>query len=243
MKKAMAAVCVLLLLVCAGPALGQVDLIANGSFESGFDQWNVQTWERSNGSLQVTTSTVGFESGQGLPGAYDGTHYAATDQNGPSAHALTQFFSVGEAPGSAALAFAMAINNRGAATVVGSDFDPIGSGPNQYVSVDLFKGMADGFSPTTPLWNFFTGSTLNSSFMVSNPWVLYTFDVTSLLSEPGYYTLRFAEVDNAGWQSISIDQVSLVASSTVTPEPLSIALLGTGLAGIAMARRRRKPRS
>lgn len=240
MRSPIPAVVLATMLVAIGqPLAAQEELITNGGFESGFAGWTTQTWPGSDGVLVIHGGGPGPESGVDMPAPYSGSRYALTDQDGPGAYALSQVFSVSRAPTSATLVFAMFLNNFAPRTVIGPDFDPFGGDPNQYVSVDLFFGALGGFSTATPLQNFFKGSVLATD-ETSNPWVLYTYDVTSLLSAPGTYTLRFAEVDNGDVHNLGVDGVSLLATTSTVPEPFSMALLGTGLAGLAAVRRRKK---
>jgi hypothetical protein len=67
--------------------------------------------------------------------------------------------------------------------------------------------------------------------------VVYTINSTSGMS-------RFEFEFFAGASgNIAIDDVVVTSDATVTPEPVSIALLGTGLAGLAALRRRRRRRT
>ena len=116
-------------------------------------------------------------------------------------------------------------------------FFPFGD-PNQYVSVDLFGGIVDGFEPHAgALENFFQGSHAENTLDVV-PYTDYVFDVTALLA-PGTYTLRFAEVDNQLVYDMSVDDVSLVVRLAAVPEPSTVLLVGSGLAALLGAARRR----
>lgn len=226
-----------LTLLIGAPVAGQ-ELISNGGFETGdYTGWNVETWPGSNGATQVTNVLVGPQSGQPQNGPFSGSFYSLSDQGGPGAYAISQVFNIASAPNSAILSFALYMNNWAAETTIGPDFDPFGGYANQYGSVDIFAGAVSGFTPGVGLQNFFLGSTLAATN--SNPWVHYMFDVTALLSAPGDYTLRFAAVDNQFFHNMGVDAVSLRVDQTVVPEPLTLVLLGTGLAGVAVVRRRR----
>ncbi len=55
----------------------------------------------------------------------------------------------------------------------------------------------------------------------------------------GSDTLTFGGQDTGGTY-VQLDDVSLVASSVPTPEPMTLALLGVGLGGLGVVRRRRR---
>jgi hypothetical protein len=150
----------------------------------------------------------------------------------PGAYELLQTFHISAAATSAILSFAMSIDNYWA-PIIGPSFDPFNTG-SQFVSVDLFAGTPSPFT-TASLFNFYKGSTFTTG---PNPYVMFVFDVTSLLNAAGDYTIRFAEVDTQQWQNMAVDDVSLLV--VATPEPASMVLLGSGLLGILGVERRRR---
>ena len=231
MRKTVATALALALAAVAAPANAQ-QMIKNGGFESGLLFWNPWVWPGSNGNVYAANSTTTPLSGRDAIGPKSGTRYAITDMTEAGAYDLQQTFHLSAAASSAIFSFAMSIDNFAGAETIGLTFDPF-SGPNQFVSVDLFAGTPAPFSSAS-LMNFYKGSTTQFG---PNPYVLYSFDITSLLDAAGDYTIRFAEVDNQGFHNMAVDDVSLVV--VATPEPAAVVLFGTGLLGVLVVRRRK----
>lgn len=232
MRKMLAASLAVLL---AGSTASAQQQIVNGGFETGdFTGWNVANQAGGSGNFYVNTVGCTPLNCFTVPGMRSGLFYAVTDQGGPGAHEIWQSFTLSGAASSAIFKFSIADLNQASGTANFGNLDYT-SIPNQHVRVDIFAGSYSPFS-TSSLQNFFTGATTE---LGGTGYVDFTFDVTSLLSAAGTYTVRFAEVDNQFFHNFSVDDVSLDVVST--PEPASMTLLATGLIGIAFgARRRRK---
>ena len=113
---------------------------------------------------------------------------------------------------------------------------------NQQARVDILGSGAGPFSLALAdvLLNAFR---TNVGDALISGYANVTVDVSSLLAANTGQTLRlrFAEVDNVGPFQFGVDNVSLEAETTtqLVPEPASLLLLGSGLAAVALRRRRR----
>ena len=145
---------------------------------------------------------------------------------------------------SATLSFDLFINNLADAFSVPSpatlDFST--PAPNQQARVDLLTGSSGLFSVAAadvlqnlPQTN--VGDPLTAGYFTT------TIDLTALLAARAGQTLRlrFAEVDNVLNFNLGVDNVSLEAVSATVPQPLSLFLLGSGLAAVALRRRASAP--
>jgi hypothetical protein len=221
------------------------ELIVNGGFETGdFTGWTVVDQTGGSGSWFVNNSTTAPLSGFATPGPASGSFYALTDQTGPGSHVLLQSFTV--AAGSTVnLSFDMFSNNQsGVKAAPGGpsdlDFNVV---PNQHARVDILTAGASPFDTAGGVvTNLYNDSTLTVGG-VTNPYVHYSFDITAAVGGGGTFQLRFAEVDNQLFFQQGVDNVSIIATGGVVPEPAGITLLGLGIGGLAALRVRKRSKA
>lgn len=220
----------------AANCFAATNLITNGDFETGtFAGWNNASQTGSSGSRQISVpgTATPLTGGVTPPNGEGGAFYAVTDQSGPGSYALSQVFSIPSAPSRVILSFQM-FNRTDALESInpgGLDYTLV---PNQHARVDILGSTAGVFSTSAldVLQNFYIG--INPS----NPssYTDYSFDITGLVSTPGDYMLRFAQVDNRNLFSQGVDNVSV--SFEAVPEPSSVLLGTVGLIGLLRRRRR-----
>lgn len=231
------------------------ELIQNGGFESfGPDVYNITSWNTAEegilGSVLAQSGTVTDASGRNTVGAASGSYYGLLDAAQISNQALFQTFTTG-AVNSATLSFQMFVNNQSANGTqinnAGLDYTTGGTyDANQHVRVDLLTAGAGPFSTsnTDVLQSFYLGGSNGSNLIggdVANPYLNYSFDLSSLMAAGGTYTLRFASVANENQLQLGIDNVSL--SVTPVPEIETYGMLLMGLATISFITRRRNNKS
>jgi hypothetical protein len=227
------------------------ELIQNGGFELfGADVYSITSWnsveEGILGSVLVQSGTVTDASGRNTVGAASGTYFGLIDAAQISNQALFQTFTTG-AVSSANLSFQMFVNNQSAngtqVNAAGLDYTTGGSfDANQHVRVDLLTAGADSFSTssTDVLQSFYMGGSNGNSFIggdVANPYLNYSFDISSLIASGGTYTLRFASVANENQMQLGIDNVSLSVTPVPEIETYGMLLIGFAFIGLMSPRR------
>lgn len=223
------------------------ELIKNGGFEvAGADAYDIFGWQVAeagiSGSVLAQMGTQSEVTATPTVGAFQGSAYGMLDNYGLAANALYQTFSTG-AVTSATLSFQMFVNNQNTTSHVdaaGLDYSVDATDhPNQHVRVDLLKSGSDPFSTSSAdvLQTLYLGGA--NGTLTSNNYVLYSFDISSLLAGGGNYMLRFATVANQNSLQLGVDSVS-IQTATAVPEADSYAMLLAGLGLTALVRRRQR---
>lgn len=234
------------LALCALPSLAHAQqLISNGGFETGtFSGWT-QT-NQDNGSFVLIApgaDTPGGTTFATAPNAAGGSFFAVTASDNPGTHALLQNFVVPVNTVDLKLQFQMFVNDQsGAGAIVdpsGLDNRTGGSNPtadNQFARVDILRAGASDFSTSAAdiVDSLYLGVD-NAGGTTPNPFLSYSFDLTSLLTPGSGYRLRFAEADNLSSINLGVDNVSLVAAprASAVPEGSSLLMMACGLSALS----------
>jgi hypothetical protein len=239
-----------LLLFASSPRANADELIVNGGFESNggsgsstFTGWTVATQPgRGGNGFYAQSGTASPFNGIPVAAPPGGNFAAMTDSSGPSSQALIQTFSV-VGPGALTLSFdffRVDVTNGAFDSALGAPPDSLDYNniPNQQARVDILGAGAGAFDmggagvgnvlTTTPLDLLGSGC-----FPEDCSYQHLAVDLSALLGGgAGTYQLRFAEVDDLGPFIFGVDNVSLGFTPTTAPEPGSLFLLTTVIAGV-----------
>lgn len=108
--------------------------------------------------------------------------------------------------------------------------------PNENAAAYLLSGSNTPFTALSP--SQIAATLLAPGLSSTSPdgsWITVTDNLGVLAA--GTFTLVFDEADNQEVMNFGVDNASV--QSTPVPEPASLALLGTGLAGLGVLRRRK----
>lgn len=236
---------ILAVTILAGCSCKAVELLTNGDFESGsLSGWATAEQSPNDGNFSAfdNPSSAPFSFTPIDTTGFGGTYYAVSDMgdidmdfsSGPTTSVLAQTFEITSTPGLVTLSFRMFVNDHSGNPITNaSSMDAFGV-PNQHARVDILTGGAGLFDTgVTVLDTLFIGADSGS---IPNEPTAYSFDITSVVSTPGFYQLRFATVANQNTLVAGVDNVSI----DVVPEPSSFLLLLGGPALLLLRRPSRR---
>jgi hypothetical protein len=198
-----------LIIICLaiGPlTCSAIEAIVNGDFETGtLAGWTSATQLGSNST--IAADNTGSTTPYGDPITPDmsghGSFYAFLGGPGPGATVLYQTFFIPVTPTSAELNFSVFVDSYAPAAGTGNlDYT---QSPNQLGRVNILAGGSDPFSGPV-IGTFYFG--ISPGPHPSN-YVNFGFDLHFVITSPGQYILRFAEVNNQALLDMGVDNVSL----------------------------------
>jgi len=174
--------------------------------------------------LGVTLTGVGFTTIVNGAGPDDGNNSSGPTSPGEGLNPVSNFLSEGgSTSGSLTVSFASPVLAAGLFTI--DLFNPGGDDP---VSISAFTG-ANG---TGTLLG--TGTAVGDNFQNNN---LYFLGILSTAADIG--SVVFTQDDESSGDHIGLDNVEFAGGGTTsTPEPGTLSLIGIGLVGAALARKR-----
>lgn len=197
-------------------ALGQIELVQNGSFESGMGSWNIVDGGPF-GSWFATSAAVGPLSGIALQPASHGSFQAVVDMTGQGTHILYQDVVI-PSGATGSLKMVIWLENYANAFHDPGSLDYAVS-PNQQARVDIMM-------PSAAIDDVGSGVLLN--VFKTNPGDSTSLGPT-LIQKPidafagQTIRIRIAEVDNVFFFNVGVDAVSILAE---IPLPVSEASWG-----------------
>lgn len=216
-----------------------VELLTNGDFETGSLSGWTTAEQNGDGYYSVVevddlVAPISFVpiSGNGAGGVY----HAVSDMGGPASNVLAQTFTIGSTPANVILTFQMFVDDHSGSPIVDDTTMDITGPSNQHARVDILTGGAGLFDTgVTVLDTLFIGADAGTP---PNAFTPYSFNITSVVSTPGTYTLRFATVANQNTLTSGVDNVSIDFQGI--PEPSSFLLLLGGPALLLLKRPSRR---